>query len=618
MVIAFNLINLGGLSIGPSPTVTINRQAGAAGDGATAPPELHIPFHDLNPGADILSLLSWQTAISDFEGRQAEMAALTDWAECELRISVKFVVGEGGIGKTRMAAEFGRELRKKGWDAGMVRLETAQSFAFTKQSVLLIVDYPEEQLAAVKALLEGLARLEPHVTLRVLLLTRQPMEIWGDVVSECRANTICDFAPIVLRPVDAPAAYGLYSSALEKASENQDTMPLPLSEEALEYWLSDAPENARTLFIVATAVYGALRPKDQVVTYSGPKIIAALVAREGQRLAAISTEHGLAPNSLARLLTIAAVAGVLDMDKIERLTDLGDPEALVRAAAAAGHGSGQSVAALAPDIVAAEHVISTLTAAGKLAPEHLWQGVGLDDPMSAIGRLGRLSYDAELVLGRLDTRLGECLAAALEDNLERCQSVVQAFEDTRLPSGLADCAVATWRTLAGQAGSEEERAGWLNNLSVDLSASGDEAEALDAVKESVEIRRRLAAANAARFEPDLAMSLNTLSNRLSESGDGAGALDAVREAVEIYSRLAAADAARFEPGLAVALNNLSAELSASGDEAGALDAVKESVEIRRRLATANAARFEPDLASSLNNFSIRLSASGMRRGRSMR
>ena len=225
MVIAFNLINLGGINIGASPTVAINRQAGPQSADAAASRELHIPFQDLNSSTDILSLLSWQTAISDFAGRQEEMAALTKWAESEPRTSVKFVVGEGGIGKTRLAAEFGLALREKGWDAGMIRLESAQTFAFPKPAVLLIIDYPEEQLAQAKALLAGLARLEAELTIRVLFLTRQPMESWVEVVSECRANTICDFEPILLKPVDAPAAHLLYNSALERASQIQDTTP---------------------------------------------------------------------------------------------------------------------------------------------------------------------------------------------------------------------------------------------------------------------------------------------------------------------------------------------------------------------------------------------------------
>src|SRR5712691_1352477 len=91
---------------------------------------------------------------------------------------------------------------------------------------------------------------------------------------------------------------------------------------------------------------------------------------------------------------------------------------------------------------------------------------------------------------------------------------------------------------------------------------------------AVDIRRRLAQANPARFEPDLAMSLNNLSLRLSDAGDGAGALAAIREAAEIYRRLAQANPARFDPDLATSLNNLSNRLSDAGDGAGALAAMR--------------------------------------------
>jgi tetratricopeptide (TPR) repeat protein len=578
---------------------------------AAAPRELHIPFQDLNRQADILSLLSWQTAISDFAGREAEMAALTAWADSPPRISVKFVLGEGGIGKTRLAAELGRALREKGWGAGMVRLAAAQSFAFAEQAVLLVVDYPEEQLAQVKALLAGLARLESDVTLRILFLTRQPMATWAEVVSECRANAICDFEPLALGRIGGPAAHRLYSSALETAAENQNTTPPPLSEDALAHWLTAAPENARTLFIVATAVYGALHPEAEIVSYSGPEIIAALVAREGQRLAAISDEHGLAPDSLAKLLTIAAVTGGLDAGRIERLSGLGKPQALARAAAAAGHGSDQGVMAPTPDIVAAEHVIGTLRRAAEAAPELLWHSVESGDPTAAIGRLGRLSYDAEQVLGRLDSRLGDCLAAALEDNVVRCDLVGQPFTDTRLAPGLVAAAVAVWRTLAEHADNEPNQAARLNNLAIALAAAGDEAGALAAAKRSVEIRECLAKADPARFEPYLAGSLNTLSNRLSASGEAAAALAAMTRSVEIYESLAEADPARFEPDLALSLNNLSVDLSASGEAAAALAAAKRSVEIYQRLAKADPARFEPDLAWSLAHLSDRLREQGM-------
>ncbi len=65
----------------------------------------------------------------------------------------------------------------------------------------------------------------------------------------------------------------------------------------------------------------------------------------------------------------------------------------------------------------------------------------------------------------------------------------------------------------------------------------------------MEIRRRLAQENAARFAPDLAQSLNNLSLGLSDAGDNAGALAAISEAVEIRRRLAQENAARFGAAL---------------------------------------------------------------------
>lgn len=54
----------------------------------------------------------------------------------------------------------------------------------------------------------------------------------------------------------------------------------------------------------------------------------------------------------------------------------------------------------------------------------------------------------------------------------------------------------------------------LNNLSVDLSDSGDHDGALAASREAVALRRTLAAANPARFAADLANSLNTLAEAI--------------------------------------------------------------------------------------------------------
>jgi hypothetical protein len=71
--------------------------------------------------------------------------------------------------------------------------------------------------------------------------------------------------------------------------------------------------------------------------------------------------------------------------------------------------------------------------------------------------------------------------------------------DTNLPVGLIEPAIAVWRTLLKNTRSEKEKARLLNNLSNRLSDSGDNAGALKASSEAVEIRHRLAKANPARY-----------------------------------------------------------------------------------------------------------------------
>ena len=267
------------------------------------------------------------------------------------------------------------------------------------------------------------------------------------------------------------------------------------------------------------------------------------------------------------------------------------------------------VPAPAPHILAAVLVVEVFRHDPNNAPEWLWAAIE-DDVAGGLERLGRLSHDAEVGLGLHAHRMSDWLVSAFEGRPNRCHHARPGVADVTLPLGLRPLGVVVWQTLADAAENDEEKAGFLNNLSVARSSVGASSGALEAIREAVEIRRRLAAASPARYEPDLALNLNNLSNRLGEVGDTAGALDAIREAVAIRRRLASASSARYEPDLARSLNNLSGRLSEVGDTAGALNAVRESVEIRRRLAAASPARYEPDLAMSLNNLSNRLSDTG--------
>ena len=62
---------------------------------------------------------------------------------------------------------------------------------------------------------------------------------------------------------------------------------------------------------------------------------------------------------------------------------------------------------------------------------------------------------------------------------------------------------------------------------------GNVSEALDAIREAVEIRRRLAASSPARYEPDLARSISVMSDRLEEQGQTKAAIEATGEALRL-------------------------------------------------------------------------------------
>ncbi|HSV66747.1 MAG TPA: tetratricopeptide repeat protein [Mycobacteriales bacterium] len=113
---------------------------------------------------------------------------------------------------------------------------------------------------------------------------------------------------------------------------------------------------------------------------------------------------------------------------------------------------------------------------------------------------------------------------------------------------------------------------------------GDYGTAAQDLSRAAALYRRLAEANPAAYQPDLAMSLNNLSIRLGELGRREEGLAAIQEAVEAYRRLAEANPAAYQPDLAASLNNLSNRLGELGRREEGLAAIQEAVAILTPLA----------------------------------
>jgi tetratricopeptide (TPR) repeat protein len=575
--------------------------------------ELPIPFQTPVPNCGETGLLAWNSAFSEFCGRDSEMHELNEWAaDDERRVSVKFVTADGGLGKTRMAAEFAKSLRLQRWSAGFLNLNDPQTFPLGKLGTLLIVDYPEEYRDKVKELFADLVRVNWPAKVRALFLTRGKVEEWDEAISLGNAHTIVDRRPLLLKNITDDDLFRQFESAQQKAAKHLKSSPIHLPSEAFQEWLRQDPAiHRRPLFVLALALYSALRPEDEVVKYTGREVVLGLAERELSRLMRIAEKRGIKNKyAFAQLLSTANIAGSLTFAQIEEFAnnqklDLTLPKGreLREILANSTIVEDSTVQAMKPDIVASAFTIEALSKSPTVAPELVWCAVE-NDIAPNLTRLGRLAYDAEMTLGILKPRLERWLCSAIATNPARCRSVYGPLMKSNIAVSLREVALTASLSIIDSASSDEERASLLNNASVDLVNLGEHEKALTAIQEAVVIRRRLAAANPQAFDPHLAGSLNNLSTCWSGVGDRKQALAAIQEAVKIRRRLAAANPQAFEPGLASSLNNLSGHWRNIGDRVQALAGIQGAENIYRRLAAANPQAFEPDLAKSFNNLSI--------------
>ncbi len=537
-----------------------------------------LDWHPLREDQPELSWLDWRTRIAEFRGREREKADLLAWAETEgSPVLARFVTGPSGVGKARLAAEVAQTLRDKGWAAGFADLRKPAKFHTGRAGILVLADYPEERPGGIRDLLENLARIDTRQRVRLLFLSRQGWGAWEREIAGVPAAT--DFfsrGQTELSPLAAADAYRIFRSARVALAKETKADLGEVAETAFGEWLRLADIHRHPLFIAAAAMHSVLHPDAPVVGLSGREALHALAQRELTRLADEGTAAGLEPEALQHLVAFAALRGDLDGGDLRALagrTDLAlmlpPAEDIVAKVGSSGRLRDGVFPEPKPDILAANLAVAVLRHGPKLAPERLWAAIE-GRVGEGLARAGRLSYDAEIVLGMLDHRISGWLERMVEGKPERWSLIAPAIRDASLTPGLVPLATMVWRGLLDKAKLDEEKADLLNVLSAHLGATGDIAGALAASTEAVEVCRRLAADNPARFEPDLATSLNNLSGDLSATGDVAGALAASTEAVEVFRRLATAEPARFEPDLAMSLNNLSGDLSETGDAAGAL------------------------------------------------
>jgi tetratricopeptide (TPR) repeat protein len=660
--VSFNLINLGGLKVGSHVSFSYSPARGSTQDeNLKEAAELPLPFHDLTESPSTISFLSWHTRLSDFCGRKHEIGQLTSWALQQGTISTKVIIGEGGGGKSRLAAEFCRRMRAAGWSAGFVDLTRISTFRVNEIGGLLVIDYPEESRSEIASLLETLARSEYPSKLRLILLTRRRMAYWSDYFARIRCEDIIDKNPIVLGRIKSSDLFTVYQSTLDRAAERFETVPLPLSEQAFGQWVSLSPENSFPLFVMAAALHAAIYPNDPIVHYAGRDVVSALVRREMQRLGPISEAIGLGPQVVARVLSFATLAGGLAASEVQQLPniqglgfeEIDDP---AQPLAAAGLLSDGTIDVPKPDLLAAAMTAACLKDCSKDAPGWVWLAMTLHNRLdAACNRLARIVHDEHMVFGASASVISSLLINSITGNLLRLRRLSGFFVEPNSPHSLAHLDEFIWWETAKLETLPSLKAASLNNLAVCLIYRRAYREAAAALEQADEIHaanpglfgfrdeferglrqlnlgkayygvkdyrnaipvlrssvRYLRSARRAGIDQggvELPSALDHLGRSLLRNGQKGG-LQLEMEAVRIARGLAKTCPDSHEHILATALINLGVVRREMGNRPGALAAFTEAEKVARRLVQSHSGRHEQTLAIALTNSANVLSESG--------
>ena len=543
-------------------------------------------FEEREP--NLFSVMRWDyRLVKTLYGRDDNLRKTLAWAENDSKApSARLITGEGGAGKTRLAATAADLLREKGWTVGFLpRGDALIEVTVKAKGLFLILDYPEEQPERATALLRELAdRKTAPYPLRVLFLSRRSFVEWEREATILQGRFGWQEIAAA-QPLSTDDGERLIEEAARNfVAHTKNAMP---DLRDAKVWLEASSIHRLPLYAMAAAIHAVLSPKE-AFGLAGEEILKSLAFREIGRVDNVSIALGLGQEVLARLLALGVLADGLSEDAITELAEIGacgnSTSNIVEGVSRSPWWKEGRLIRLEPDLLAAAFLALVLfderfPKGRDDLPE--WLFVALLENAATFGnRLGRVLYDSHRLdrvregLHPLDGRLAQMIV----DEPWRATAFARVA-NRDVPFLAAKFAALVAESLADRANEPGIRACYLNNAAVDLSVVGRREEALAAGQEAVNIRRDLARASSETFTSDLATSLNNLANFLSELGRLEEALAAGQEAEKLYRDLARARPEAFTPNLAVSLNNLASILSALGRHEEALAARQEAAKL---------------------------------------
>ena len=593
---------------------------------------LYTGIRDLPRAAPPSQLLVPRHAVVPFTGRETELADLDAWAAAPAPFAVRLVVGDGGMGKTRLAQEWAARRRAAAWHAGFLAndLESAADRLLdADRPTAVIIDYAESR-PELGAFLQRLSApdLAPANPLRVLLLARNADDWFAALrSSNAEINDHLWESPVLhLRPLvleDGNARHEEWERARE-AFERHLAILGQSSGAASQAQVPDLTDQRyrRALYLHAAALVSLLggepSPVEVLETIlrheedfwwqsAGPNQPAGVKGptprererwlREMRRLVAAIALRG----GLAHVDDLRPLASALRIEALSSSPGVFDSLSSLYPAHTDGHrGSTGLIAALEPDLLAETLVASVLSSPSQ-PRDTLEAALGQSQAPAvrhALVLLGRLELRS---LGDAGSWLDRALACCQPQDLEAAFEAALALTEDTHASSLGQ-RLAHRLSVAGTPAIARVLAGRLPSSTVSLREVGAWAARVRLEELSTDAPPELLAKRLSQF----AFWHGGLGQRES-------ALRATEEAVQIYRKLVAASRPdAFLPHLARSLNNLGASLSELGRREDALEAAQEAVALYRNLAASRPDAFLPELAMSLHNLGASLSELGRR------